>query len=256
MKIACKMKPLLLLIAILLVSCAGPQYKKIVASELKTLDDFAKAKDQLADNYLYEARDFDLNVVNYAEEYVLEARKILVKLSIFDSNIVLLSVEESELLTLALIAKNTNYDPYIYGESLDSNKELSPTDYMVNQFLQAINNHNSNIEKQKTKKILNGNSPKTEKSLAAGIFFNNAKKNIISQAFSDEERDIMLLYSQFLMIKYRFSFRQELYEIGEFRAFDNGEEWLYENKTKFLRNHPNTKYRPFLDAITLARTTD
>ena len=117
------MKYLLLLIAILLISCAGTQYKEIVASELKTLDDFAKAKDQLADNYLYKARDFDLNVVNYAQEYVLEAREILVKLSVFDSNIVLLSVEESELLTLALIAKNTNYDPYIYGESLDSNKE-------------------------------------------------------------------------------------------------------------------------------------
>ena len=124
---------------------------------------------------------------------------------------------------------------------------------MVNRFLQAINNHNSNIEKQKTKKILNGNSPKTEKSLAAGIFFDNAKKNIISQAFSGEEQDIMLLYSQFLMTKYSFRFRQYLYDIGEFRAFDNGEEWLYENKTKFLRNHPNTKYRPFLDAITLAR---
>jgi hypothetical protein len=134
-----KRTPLLLLLTILLISCAGAKYKKIVPSELKTLDDFSKAKDQLADNYLYKAHDFDLNVVNYAAEYIFEAKEIIDRLSAFDSNLVLLSVEESELLTLALISKG--------GESLDS---------AINPFLLAIVNHNSNIEKQRLKKFSTG----------------------------------------------------------------------------------------------------
>ena len=138
---------LLLLLTFFLLSCA--EYKKIVTNELKTLDDFSKAKDQLADNYLYKANDFDLHVVNYTSDYISETQEVMDKLSAFDSSIVFHSVEESELLTLALISKGG-----YYGESLDS---------IVNSFLQAIDNHNSNIEKQKNQKILNGNSTKTER---------------------------------------------------------------------------------------------
>lgn len=231
-----KRTPLLLLLTILLISCAGAKYKKIVPSELKTLDDFSKAKDQLADNYLYKAHDFDLNVVNYAAEYIFEAKEIIDRLSAFDSNLVLLSVEESELLTLALISK---------GETLDST---------INPFLLAIVNHNSNIEKQKTKEILNGYSTKTKRSLAEGIHFFAVKDFIQECSCSSEEKEIMLLYAQFLLIKYKFRFRQELYNIDEFEAFDNGDKWLDKNKKKFLKNHPNTKYRSFLESITIATT--
>ncbi len=231
---------LLLLLTIFLLSCTG--YKKIVTNELKTLDDFSKAKDQLADNYLYKANDFDLHVVNYTSDYISETQEVMDKLSAFDSSIVFHSVEESELLTLALISKGG-----YYGESLDS---------IVNSFLQAIDNHNSNIEKQKNQKILNGNSTKTERTLAQEIYFDAAKNFIISKASSDEERDIMLLYAQFLLIKYSFPFRQHLYDIDELGAFDNGEKWFDKNKKIFLQNHPNTKYRPFLDNITVAITED
>ncbi|WP_290764304.1 hypothetical protein [Fibrobacter sp. UBA4297] len=233
---------LLLLLTILLISCAGAKYKKVAPSELKTMDDFSKAKDQLADNYLYKANDFDLHVVNYASDYISETQEVMNKLSAFDSSIVFHSVEESELLTLALISKGG-----YYGEALDS---------IINSFLQAIDNHNSNIEKQKNQKILNGNSTKTERTLAQGIYFDDAKHFIISKAVSDEERDIMLLYAQFLLIKYSFPFRQHLYDIDELGAFDNGEKWYDKNKKKFLENHPNTKYRPFLDNITVTITED
>lgn len=98
---------------------------------------------------MYKANDFDLHVVNYTSDYISETKEVMDKLSAFDSSIVFHSVEESELLTLALISKGG-----YYGESLDS---------IVNSFLQAIDNHNSNIEKQKNQKILNGNSTKTER---------------------------------------------------------------------------------------------
>ena len=99
-------------------------------------------------------------------------------------------------------------------------------------------------------------STKTERTLAQGIYFDDAKHFIISKAVSDEERDIMLLYAQFLLIKYSFPFRQHLYDIDELGAFDNGEKWYDKNKKKFLENHPNTKYRPFLDNITVTITED
>ena len=233
-----KQTVLLLLLTILLSSCAG--YKKIVTSELKTLDDFSKAKDQLADNYSYKANDFDLHVVNYAADYISEAREVMDKFSEFDSSIAFHSVEESELLTLALISKGGYYE-----ESLDS---------IVNSFLQAIDKHSNNIEKQKTKKILNGNSTKTERLLAEGIYFYAAQDNITSRDISDEEKEIMLLYAKFLLIKYNFRFRQHLYNINEFDAFDNDDKWLDKNKKKFLQNYPNTKYRTFLNSITAATT--
>lgn len=97
MKIACKMKYLLLLIAILLISCAGTQYK-VDTSRLKNLDDFSEAKDLLAMNFSNFAKDSNRNVVYYATEYLEQAKEIQAKLSTIDSNMVFNSVEETELL--------------------------------------------------------------------------------------------------------------------------------------------------------------
>lgn len=245
------MKPLLLLIAILLTSCAGTQYK-VATSELKNLDDFSEAKDLLANNFKSPAKDSARNAVNYTPEYLKQAKEIQVKLSTFDSNMVFNSVEETELLTLSMISNAQYYEPSTNEGSLDSVTKLSPTDSIVNTFLQAIDNHNSNIEKQKTKKILNGDSTKTERAIAESIHFEAAKKNISSRAFSDEERDVMLLYTQYLLIKYNLNFRRYLHKIDELSLIDNGNEWFDTNKQKFLQKHPNTKYVIFLNSIQTA----
>jgi hypothetical protein len=52
---------------------------------------------------------------------------------------------------------------------------------------------------------------------------------------SGEEKEIMLLYAQFLLIKYKFRFRQELYNIDEFEAFDNGDKWLEQKQKEISR---------------------
>ena len=245
------MKPLLLLIAILLTSCAGTQYK-VATSELKNLDDFSEAKDLLANNFKSPAKDSNRNVVDYTPEYLKQAKEIQVKLSTFDSNMVFYSVEETELLTLSMISNAQYYEPSNSKESLDSVTKLSPTDSIVNIFLQAIEKHASNIEKQKAKKILNGDSTKTERAIAESIHFEAAKKNISSRAFSDEERDVMLLYTQYLLIKYNLNFRRYLHKIDKLSIIDNGDEWFDTNKQKFLQKHPNTKYVIFLNSIQTA----
>lgn len=236
MKIVCKMKSLFLLIAFLLMSCAGTQHK-IVTSELKDLDDFLEAKKQLANNFSVFAKDSNRNVVNYIPEYLEQANEIQAKLSTFDSNMIFNSVEETELLTLSMV----------------STTEFSPTDSIVNTFLQAIDNHSNNVDKQKAKKILNGENTRTEKTIAESINFEAAKKNIGSRAFSDEERDIMLLYSQYLLIKYNSSFSRYLCKRKELGSFDlHGDEWFDANKQVFLQKHPNTKYLLFLNSIQAA----
>lgn len=244
------MKTLFFLIAIPLVSCAPP-YKRIVPDELKTLNDFSRAKNQLAENLLSDARDMDFYGVNYAEGYVIDAREIQKRLSVFDSNIVLHSVEESEMLTLALIAKES-YDEFFYNKNFsDSITQLSCADSIVYPFLHLINHHKINLEGQKTKKILNENSKKTEWSLAEGIapFFEDAMKLIELSSFSDEEKEIMLLYARILVVKYYdHSFRRS--EIrGTKRLFVSRNDWLVFKKNEFLQNYPSTKYRPFLESI-------
>ena len=242
------MKYLLLLIAILLISCAGTQYK-VDTSRLKNLDDFSEAKDLLASNFSSIAKDSTHHAVNYAFEYLKSAHELQAKLSTIDTNIAFNSVEESELLTLFMISNTRDSEPSNNEESLDAVTKLSATDSIVNTFLQAIDNHNSNIEKQKTKKILNGDTTKTERAIAESINFETAQKNISSKAFSDEERDIMGLYSQFLLIKYNRHFRRYLHKKDELSIIDKGDKWFDENKKKFLQKHPNAKYRPFLDGI-------
>lgn len=252
MKIVCKMKSLFLLIAFLLMSCAGTQHK-IVTSELKDLDDFLEAKKQLANNFSVFAKDSNRNVVNYIPEYLEQANEIQAKLSTFDSNMIFNSVEETELLMLSMVSNARYYESSNNEESLDSATQFSPTDSIVNTFLQAIDNHSNNVEKQKAKKILHGGNTRTEKTIVESINFEAAKKNIGSRAFSDEERDIMLLYSQYLLIKYNSSFSRYLCKRKELGSFDlHGDEWFDANKKIFLQNHPNTKYLLFLNSIQTA----
>ena len=127
------MKYLLLLIAILLISCAGTQYK-VDTSRLKNLDDFSEAKDLLAMNFSNFAKDSNRNVVYYATEYLEQAKEIQAKLSTIDSNMVFNSVEETELLMLSMVSNARYYEPSNNEESLDSITELSPTDSIVNTF--------------------------------------------------------------------------------------------------------------------------
>lgn len=252
MKIACKMKYLLLLIAILLISCAGTQYK-VDTSRLKNLDDFSEAKDLLAMNFSNFAKDSNRNVVNYATEYLEQANEIQAKLSTIDSNMVFNSVEETELLMLSMVSNARYYEPSNNEESLDSITELSPTDSIVNTFLQAIDNHSNNIEKQKTKKIIKGEITRTKKTIAESIDFEATKRIVSSRAFSDEEKDIMLLYSQYLLIKYNFNFSRYLCKIKKLGPFDlHGDEWFDANKQNFLQKYPNTKYVLFLNSIQTA----
>ena len=182
----------LFLIAILLISCAGTQYK-VTTSKLKDIDDFIEAKQLLANNFSLFTKDSNRNVVNYIPEYLEQAKEIQAKLSTLDSNMIFNSVEESELLVLSMVSNARYYKSSNNEEPLDSATQFSPTDSIVNTFLQAIDNHSNNAEKQKSKKILHGGNTRTEKTIAEKINFEETKKNISSRAFSDEERDIMLL---------------------------------------------------------------
>ena len=181
------MKYLLLLIAILLISCAGTQYK-VDTSRLKNLDDFSEAKDLLAMNFSNFAKDSNRNVVNYATEYLEQANEIQAKLSTIDSNMVFNSVEETELLMLSMVSNARYYEPSNNEESLDSITELSPTDSIVNTFLQAIDNHSNNIEKQKTKKIIKGEITRTKKTIAESIDFEATRESSAAEPFPMKKR--------------------------------------------------------------------
>ncbi len=242
----------LFLIAILLISCAGTQYK-VTTSKLKDIDDFIEAKQLLANNFSLFTKDSNRNVVNYIPEYLEQAKEIQAKLSTLDSNMIFNSVEESELLVLSMVSNARYYKSSNNEESLDSATQFSPTDSIVNTFLQAIENHSNNAEKQKSKKILHGGNTRTEKTIAEKINFEVTKKNISSRAFSDEERDIMLLYTQYLLIKYNYYFSRLLSKRKELGQFDiYGDAWFDTNKQNFLQKYPNTKYLLFLNSIQTA----
>ena len=103
------------------------------------------------------------------------------------------------------------------------------------------------------KKILHGGNTRTEKTIAEKINFEVTKKNISSRAFSDEERDIMLLYTQYLLIKYNYYFSRLLSKRKELGQFDiYGDAWFDTNKQNFLQKYPNTKYLLFLNSIQTA----
>lgn len=249
------MKSLLFFIAFLLVSCAPP-YKPVVASDLKTLNDFSRAKNQIAENLLSDARDMDYHVCDYAKTYVRNAREIQNRLSVFDTNVEFLSVEESEMLTLALIAKGS-YDELFYNKYFsDSITQLSGIDSIVYPFLYLIDHHEINLKKQKTKKILNGNSKKTLESLAEGVhgYFTDAMELIARSSFSDEEKEIMLFYARILMVRYDFFYYHVRWNFKEVKLkevkvppFGGRNDWLVLNKKNFLQYFPNTKYRSFLE---------
>jgi len=242
----------LFLIAILLISCAGTQYK-VTTSKLKDIDDFIEAKQLLANNFSLFTKDSNRNVVNYIPEYLEQAKEIQAKLSTLDSNMIFNSVEESELLVLSMVSNARYYKSSNNEESLDSATQFSPTDSIVNTFLQAIDNHSNNAEKQKSKKILHGGNTRTEKTIAEKINFEVTKKNISSRAFSEEERDIMLLYTQYLLIKYNYYFSRLLSKRKELGQFDiYGDAWFDTNKQNFLQKYPNTKYLLFLNSIQTA----
>lgn len=242
----------LFLIAILLISCAGTQYK-VTTSKLKDIDDFIEAKQLLANNFSLFTKDSNRNVVNYIPEYLEQAKEIQAKLSTLDSNMIFNSVEESELLVLSMVSNARYYKSSNNEESLDSATQFSPTDSIVNTFLQAIDNHSNNAEKQKSKKILHGGNTRTAKTIAEKIDFEVTKKNISSRAFSDEERDIMLLYAQYLLIKYNYYFSRLLSKRKELGQFDiYGDAWFDANKQNFLQKYPNTKYLLFLNSIQTA----
>ena len=242
----------LFLIAILLISCAGTQYK-VTTSKLKDIDDFIEAKQLLANNFSLFTKDSNRNVVNYIPEYLEQAKEIQAKLSTLDSNMIFNSVEESELLVLSMVSNARYYKSSNNEESLDSATQFSPTDSIVNTFLQAIDNHSNNAEKQKSKKILHGGNTRTEKTIAEKINFEVTKKNISSRAFSDEERDIMLLYTQYLLIKYNYYFSRLLSKRKELGQFDiYGDAWFDTNKQNLLQKYPNTKYLLFLNSIQTA----
>ena len=242
----------LFLIAILLISCAGTQYK-VTTSKLKDIDDFIEAKQLLANNFSLFTKDSNRNVVNYIPEYLEQAKEIQAKLSTLDSNMIFNSVEESELLVLSMVSNARYYKSSNNEESLNSATQFSPTDSIVNIFLQAIDNHSNNAEKQKSKKILHGENTRTEKTIAEKINFEVTKKNISSRAFSDEERDIMLLYTQYLLIKYNYYFSRLLSKRKELGQFDiYGDAWFDTNKQNFLQKYPNTKYLLFLNSIQTA----
>lgn len=246
------MKFELFLIAILLISCAGTQYK-VTTSKLKDIDDFIEAKQLLANNFSLFTKDSNRNVVNYIPEYLEQAKEIQAKLSTLDSNMIFNSVEETELLWLSVVSNAQYYESSNNEESLDSATQFSPTDSIVNTFLQAIDNHSNNAEKQKSKKILDGGNTRTEKTIAEKINFEVTKKNISSRAFSDEERDIMLLYTQYLLIKYNYYFSRLLSKRKELGQFDiYGDAWFDTNKQNFLQKYPNTKYLLFLNSIQTA----
>lgn len=246
------MKFELFLIAILLISCAGTQYK-VTTSKLKDIDDFIEAKQLLANNFSLFTKDSNRNVVNYIPEYLEQAKEIQAKLSTLDSNMIFNSVEESELLVLSMVSNARYYKSSNNEESLNSATQFSPTDSIVNTFLQAIDNHSNNAEKQKSKKILHGGNTRTEKTIAEKINFEVTKKNISSRAFSDEERDIMLLYTQYLLIKYNYYFSRLLSKRKELGQFDiYGDAWFDTNKQNFLQKYPNTKYLLFLNSIQTA----
>lgn len=90
-----------------------------------------------------------------------------------------------------------------------------------------------------------------EKVLAQAINYDHTLTLISLLNETREDKDIMTLYTKYLLVKYGYNSRS--YELShlQMRTKQNKNEWLSKEKSTFLAKYPETQYKGFMEQWSL-----
>lgn len=165
-------------------------------------------------------------------ELSLDLSNIKNKLEKTIPNTSLTNLEETDLLAL-----------FVASFNLDGN--------FFQFFLYGIQKHDSlKIEMSKYDEI-GENDLYEEKVLAQAINYDHTLTLISLLNETREDKDIMTLYTKYLLVKYGYNSRS--YELShlQMRTKQNKNEWLSKEKSIFLAKYPETQYKAFMEQWSL-----
>lgn len=226
------MRYIFLLSLFFLAACVNT--KQIDLDAIQTTNDFALAKRQAFAKF-HKNCHLDVPWAKGPEsvaELSLDLSNIKNKLEKTIPNTSLTNLEETDLLAL-----------FVASFNLDGN--------FFHFFLYGIQKHDSlKIEMSKYDEI-GENDLYEEKVLAQAINYDHTLTLISLLNETREDKDIMTLYTKYLLVKYGFNSRS--YELShlQMRTKQNKNEWLSKEKSTFLAKYPETQYKAFMEQWSL-----
>lgn len=227
------MRYILLIFLFCLIACSNTT--KINIDAIQTTNDFALAKRQafakFHKNYHLDA-PWAKGQTESVAELSLDLSNIKNKLEKTIPNTSLTNLEETDLLAL-----------FVASFNLDGN--------FFQFFLYGIQKHDSlKIEMSKYDEI-GANDLYEEKVLAQAINYDHTLTLISLLKETREDKDIMTLYTKYLLVKY--GYNSSSYELShlQMRTKKNKNEWLSNEKSIFLAKYPETQYKAFMEQWSL-----
>lgn len=226
------MRYIFLLSLFFLAACVNT--KQIDLDAIQTTNDFALAKRQAFAKF-HKNCHLDAPWAKGPEsvaELSLDLSNIKNKLEKTIPNTSLTNLEETDLLAL-----------FVASFNLDGN--------FFQFFLYGIQKHDSlKIEMSKYDEI-GENDLYEEKVLAQAINYDHTLTLISLLNETRKDKDIMTLYTKYLLVKYGFNSRS--YELShlQMRTKQNKNEWLSKEKSTFLAKYPETQYKAFMEQWSL-----
>lgn len=226
------MRYIFLLSLFFLAACVNT--KQIDLDAIQTTNDFALAKRQAFAKF-HKNCHLDAPWAKGPEsvaELSLDLSNIKNKLEKTIPNTSLTNLEETDLLAL-----------FVASFNLDGN--------FFQFFLYGIQKHDSlKIEMSKYDEI-GENDLYEEKVLAQAINYDHTLTLISLLNETREDKDIMTLYTKYLLVKYGYNSRS--YELShlQMRTKQNKNEWLSKEKSTFLAKYPKTQYKAFMEQWSL-----
>lgn len=226
------MRYIFLLSLFFLAACVNT--KQIDLDAIQTTNDFALAKRQAFAKF-HKNCHLDAPWAKGPEsvaELSLDLSNIKNKLEKTIPNTSLTNLEETDLLAL-----------FVASFNLDGN--------FFQFFLYGIQKHDSlKIEMSKYDEI-GENDLYEEKVLAQAINYDHTLTLISLLNETREDKDIMTLYTKYLLVKYGYNSRS--YELShlQMRTKQNKNEWLSKEKSTFLAKYPETQYKAFMEQWSL-----
>lgn len=224
------MRYLVLLSLLFLAACVNT--KQIDLDAIQTKSDFEAAKHDAFAKFhknIHLDAPWAKDQVDCVSELAQDLKKLKDKLEATVPNTTLINLEETDLLSLFTATFLGEEDAYAF-------------------FLYSIQKHDSLETEMKKFDEIAPNVNYEEKVLAQATSYDRAIAFISQLNTSRENKEMMILYSKYLLIKYGFNHQSaELAQI----QYRNKKEWLAEETDLFLTKYPDTQYQTFIKQWTI-----
>ncbi len=227
------MRYIFLLSLFFLAACVNT--KQIDLDAIQTTSDFETAKHEIFAKF-HKNYHLDAPWAKGQTECVSDLSQDLVKLKdklvATVPNTSLISLEETDMLSLFMAT-------FLQQESL------------FQFYLYAIQKHDSLETEMMKYEEIGANDNYEEKVLAQAISYSHAIALISQIEASREDKDMMILYATYLLVKYGYNSKN--YELTQMQrdAYRNKNEWLAKTVEPFLKKYPDTQYQAFIKQWTL-----